>query len=424
MRDPMTWSLPLGRLFGVVVRVHFLFPIMVVGLVLRAAFHKEALPGAWVETMVLVGLLFVSVFLHEFGHVFAARAVDGDAHEVLLWPLGGLASVEVPHTPRANFIAAAGGPLVNLLLALAVCVFLTAGTLLPSFRPWADPYSADLYNWSEGVWYGSKTGHGDLWQFTGFKEGNNWVSAEGLTPKNPTKGGKTYEVVPLHPDDVTYFYSAGRPADQSFFIVIDKEHRERIYGEPVPRGAWLVLASRFFWVNWFLLLLNLIPAFPLDGGRMLQCILWARSDYRQGTLVAIFCGFLMMFAILLYALVATEQILPLALAVFIYASCRRQWIMLETGGEESLFGYDFSQGYTSLEREQAPAPPKRRLNWWQRWMQKRAQKRMQREQEQREAEEKRMDELLEKVHRLGRDSLTEEERRFLARVSAKFRNRQ
>ena len=26
--------------------------------------------------------------------------------------------------------------------------------------------------------------------------------------------------------------------------------------------------------------------------------------------------------------------------------------------EDSLFGYDFSQGYTSLEKDEAPAPPK------------------------------------------------------------------
>jgi stage IV sporulation protein FB len=133
-----------------------------------------------------------------------------------------------------------------------------------------------------------------------------------------------------------------------------------------------------------------------------------------------------MFVVLIYALVAAEQILPLGLAVFIYVACRRQWILLETGGEESLFGYDFSQGYTSLERTDQPAgaPPKKRQSWWQRWMQRRAAKRLQKEQEQREAEERRMDELLEKVQRQGLAALTEEERRFLTRVSAKYRNRQ
>ena len=47
-------------------------------------------------------LLFGIILLHEFGHCFGARYVDGDAKEILIWPLGGLAYVDVPHTPRAQ----------------------------------------------------------------------------------------------------------------------------------------------------------------------------------------------------------------------------------------------------------------------------------------------------------------------------------
>src|SRR5262249_59674786 len=96
MRDPLSWSFPLGRLFGVLVRVHWLFPIVAIGLVLRAAFGKDYPPGAWIDVLWLEGLLLFSVLLHEFGHCFGARLVDGDANEVLLWPLGGLAYVDVP----------------------------------------------------------------------------------------------------------------------------------------------------------------------------------------------------------------------------------------------------------------------------------------------------------------------------------------
>ena len=76
----------------------------------------------------MCGLLFLSILLHEFGHCFAARSVDGDATEMLLWPLGGLAYCDVPHTPRANLITALGGPAVNL----ALCVL--AGGALPVRR--------------------------------------------------------------------------------------------------------------------------------------------------------------------------------------------------------------------------------------------------------------------------------------------------
>jgi hypothetical protein len=110
--------------------------------------------------------------------------------------------------------------------------------------------------------------------------------------------------------------------------------------------------------------------------------------------------------------------------MFIWASCKQQWWVLEHGGgEEPLFGYDFSQGYTSLERGEPPPPKPKKPNFFQRWLQKRAAKKQQRQQEEREMEERRLDELLDKVQRDGLQSLTEEERRFLNRVSSRYKNR-
>lgn len=122
MRD---WSIPLGRLFGIPIRVHWLYPLVVIGLVGRVYYGKDSSGGgyypngAWIDVCMLTAIAFVSVLLHEFGHCFAARSVDGDAQEVLIWPLGGLASVDVPHTARANFIATAAGPAVNIVLCIA-----------------------------------------------------------------------------------------------------------------------------------------------------------------------------------------------------------------------------------------------------------------------------------------------------------------
>src|SRR5216684_262718 len=116
MQDPFSWAFPLGRFFGIPVKVNVLFPLVAAGLILRAAFQKDVEPGSWIDAAMLMALLFVVVLLHEFGHCFGARAVDGDAQEVMMWPLGGLAFVDVPHTPRANFIAVAAGPAVNLVI--------------------------------------------------------------------------------------------------------------------------------------------------------------------------------------------------------------------------------------------------------------------------------------------------------------------
>jgi Zn-dependent protease len=363
LSDPMRWSLPLGRLFGINIRVHILFPIVALGLVLRVAFQRDiktALPdGAWADMAMVLGLLFLSVLLHELGHCFAGRWMDGDAQDVMIWPLGGLAFVEVPHTPRAHLVTAAGGPLVNVALCAASGLVLVLGLgYSPPWNPLAYVLRSDA---------------------SGAMELFSWAT------------GKS-ELVPLH-----------------------------------GTGLLAIVLARLFWVNWVLTLINVVLiGFPLDGGRMFQAILWRYVGYRQATLAAIFAGFLTMFVVGLASIIFNE-LLALCLAVFIYVACRQEWIALESGGEEGPFGYDFSQGYTSLERDQpvtATPQPRRKQNWWQRWRQKQTARKLQREQELREAEERRMDELLAKVQREGMGALTDEERRFLKRVSDRYRNRQ
>jgi stage IV sporulation protein FB len=361
MHDPMAWSIPLGRLFGIVLRVHLLFPFVALGQVLHAQFYKPypeyvPIPYTWLDVLILMLLLFVSVLWHELGHCFAARSVGGEANEILMWPLGGLANVEVPNQPRAHLITAAAGPAFNLLLCLVAAVLLLALADRPLQPPW-NPLPG----------------------------GYPFRHAEGLVTLT-TYGGGTLELDPVR-----------SPA------------------------VWV---ARLFWVNWFLALLNIVlVGFPLDGGRMLQAALWPSMGYHHSMQTAVFAGFVVVFVVGLYALVFSS-VLALALALFIYFACQRQWILLETGGEEGVFGYDFSQGYTSLERDRdrEAAPAKPRLSWWQRWMQRRAARRLAREQEQRAAEEKRLDELLDKINREGRASLTEEEARFLKRVSDRYRS--
>ncbi len=60
--------------------------------------------------------LFGIVLLHEFGHAFACRSVGGEAGNIVLWPLGGIAFVKPPPRPGALLWSIAAGPLVNVLL--------------------------------------------------------------------------------------------------------------------------------------------------------------------------------------------------------------------------------------------------------------------------------------------------------------------
>ena len=121
--------------------------------------------------------------------------------------------------------------------------------------------------------------------------------------------------------------------------------------------------------------------------------------------------------------IVNMKLMLFGLALFIFVVGRQQQMILEAGAEDSPFGYDFSQGYTSLERDNPPEPKPRKPGPIGRWRQERARRRLQREHEQRVAEEARLDELLAKVAEVGMDGLTDEERRFLQRVSAKKRNR-
>jgi Zn-dependent protease/predicted transcriptional regulator len=50
------------------------------------------------------------------------------------------------------------------------------------------------------------------------------------------------------------------------------------------------LATSFFWINACLCVLNLLPAFPLDGGRILRAVLARRMEFRLATRRAVSLG--------------------------------------------------------------------------------------------------------------------------------------
>jgi Zn-dependent protease len=180
------------------------------------------------------------------------------------------------------------------------------------------------------------------------------------------------------------------------------------------------LLARGFWINWILLVANLVlPAFPLDGSRILQCLLWPRFGLRQATLATGYLGVLTMFGIGIYAVLA-KDFLVLCAALFIYRVIGSQIILLDQGSEEAIL----TRGFLLEPPAPDDAPGRRRAGIWQRWLHRRAVRRIQREQAVREAEEERMDRLLDKVQQHGLEALSEDERRFLKRVSDRYRNRQ
>ena len=350
MRDVLSWSFPIGQLFGIMIRVHVLMPFVMLGLIGRVAMGKDFPAGTWQDATMLIGLMFFSILLHEFGHSFAARYMDGESDEILLWPLGGLAFCRsLPHNWVAHFVFALGGPLVNIVLCVITgLVLYFVFDYLPPINPFWYPYRAAADSIAVKVW---------TWGDFDIRE-NNLLT---------------------------------------------------------------IVLLRFFWINWILTLFNLLlVGFPFDSGRMLQAALWPRLGHYQATKIAIYCGFGVMALVGLYSIIYSETLMTF-LAIFVFMSCAQEMMNLESAHEDSLFGYDFSQGYTSLEKDE-PAPPKaKKQNFLQRWLAERAAKKQKQEQDQREADDLRMDELLEKIQKFGKGSLTDEEQRFLKRVADRYK---
>jgi stage IV sporulation protein FB len=135
--NPLLWlvsgSLPLFTFSGIRVRMHASM-LVFIGLTLLLSGIRGGLGVQ--NAVVSMTILFNSVLLHEFGHCFACRWVGGDASDILMWPLGGLASLDPPHRPLPSFISTAGGPAVNL----GICIITGAalGVLNHSINaiPW------------------------------------------------------------------------------------------------------------------------------------------------------------------------------------------------------------------------------------------------------------------------------------------------
>ena len=68
MHDPFAWSIPLVRVFGINIRMHWLFPFVALGWVLHVALYKPVpeykIPeGIWIDACILMLILFFGLRL-------------------------------------------------------------------------------------------------------------------------------------------------------------------------------------------------------------------------------------------------------------------------------------------------------------------------------------------------------------------------
>ena len=340
--NPINWSFRAGRVWGIDVRVHLTFVICAIVLLWMelpkpGSGQATFLGRAVVDAFGTYAILFAVVLLHEFGHCFGARYVGGDADEILLWPLGGLASVNPPHHPRAHAVTTIAGPMVNVILC-AIC----SGVL--------------------AVWIGSL----------------------GAVPWNP-----------LHPTS---------PVDESIV--------------PTTGQLWVM---RFYGMSYFILLVNMLPIFPFDGGRLVHAWLWPRKGYRAATEIATGTGMVGAIVVGLFGLFTEQSWLLMMIAVFGYVTCwqTRRSIREHADSELEDLGYDFSGGYTSLQRGERR---ERRPGYWERRRTRRTAARVEKLRRLREQHHQAVEEVLKKVSIAGMDSLTAKERRILEEETLRQRD--
>ncbi len=111
------WKLwPLGKIFGVELKIHGTFMLLLAFFALSGFFQGGALQAGLSLALGLV--LFLVVILHEFGHILAAKHFGIPSKDIILSPLGGIARGQgLPKKPSHEMAIAAAGPAVNLVLA-------------------------------------------------------------------------------------------------------------------------------------------------------------------------------------------------------------------------------------------------------------------------------------------------------------------
>ena len=124
----MKWTLKICRVYGVDVRVHLTFALLI-GWVAFIYWRQSQTITASVTGVLFILAVFLCVVLHEFGHALAARRYGIKTRDIILLPIGGVARLErMPTYPLHELWVALAGPAVNIVIAgvLFICLMLTA----------------------------------------------------------------------------------------------------------------------------------------------------------------------------------------------------------------------------------------------------------------------------------------------------------
>ncbi|MGW7444055.1 M50 family metallopeptidase [Kitasatospora sp. NPDC054795] len=145
----MRGSAPLGRIFGVPLRIHWSAPVLLLflGVGLAGQILPASVPGRSGTSYGLAGLvgallLTLSLLLHETAHAVAARRAGIRVDDMTVFALGGVTRMGRPPSPRRQFAVAGIGPLTSLVLG---GLFIAAGLGTEHALHWAMPAAVLLW---------------------------------------------------------------------------------------------------------------------------------------------------------------------------------------------------------------------------------------------------------------------------------------
>jgi Zn-dependent protease/predicted transcriptional regulator len=226
------WTWNLGRIAGIPIRMHLTLFVLLAWI---AAMYmvQGATFGATGLGLLLVATIFVIIVVHELGHALVARRYGIATRDIMLLPIGGIASLErMPEKPQQELAVAIVGPVINLVLAGLIYIGITA------------------------------------------------------------LGGTT-----------------------------------RMTEATTIGGA---LATQLMWINIALAVFNLLPAFPMDGGRVLRALLAMRMGHERATNIAAHLGRFFAVAIGIAGLFYNPLLLLIAVVVWAGASQERALVQLKS----------------------------------------------------------------------------------------------
>jgi len=226
----MKWSISAGRIFGINLRIHLTFFLLL--LFVFASAYSERGFNAGVMSALFICAIFACVVIHEVGHSLIARRFGKEAKSITLLPIGGMATVEeMPKKPAQEIAVALIGPMINLVIA-----------------------------------------------------------------------GVLYVLV-------------GRETGVSIPIYIESGR---------------AFVSGLIGVNIMLAIFNLIPAFPMDGGRVLRAILAIKLNYVRATSLAVSIGQAISVFFIFFGLVSNWWLTLIGVFLYLGASSEKQQVILQS----------------------------------------------------------------------------------------------